>query len=73
MALMVLLSINCCLGSWISINQHKQSKAIKAWVCYFLSNFYFSLNDSPSKTMKNVFLFHLKSCFRFRDIQIFVF
>ena len=28
---------------------------------------------SPSKTMKNVFLFHLKSSFRFRDIQIFVF
>ena len=28
---------------------------------------------SPSKTMKNVFLFHLKSSFRFRDIQILVF
>ena len=28
---------------------------IKACVRYFLSNLYFSLNDSPSKTMKNVF------------------
>ena len=26
-------------------------------VRYFLSNFYFSPNDSPSKTMKNVFYF----------------
>ena len=26
-------------------------------VCYFLSNFYFSLNDSSFKTMKNVFYF----------------
>ena len=42
---------------------------LKACVRYFLSNFYFSPNDSPSKT----FLFHLKSSFRFRDIQIFVF
>ena len=29
----------------------------KACVHYFLSNLYFSLNDSPSKTMKNVFYF----------------
>ena len=43
----------------------------KACVCYFLWNFYSSPNDSPSKTMKGVFLFHLKSSFR--DIQIFVF
>ena len=28
---------------------------VKACVRYFLSNFYFSPNDSPSKTMKNVF------------------
>ena len=44
----------------------------KACVCYFLTNFYFSPNDSPSKTMKDVFLFHLKSSFRSRDIQVFV-
>ena len=30
---------------------------VKACVRYFLSNFYFSLNDSPSKTMKNVLYF----------------
>ena len=30
---------------------------IKACVRYFLSNFYFLPNDSPSKTMKNVFYF----------------
>ena len=30
---------------------------IKACVPYFLSNFYFSSNDSPSKTMKNAFQF----------------
>ena len=28
---------------------------LKACVCYFLSKFYFSQNDSPSKSMKNVF------------------
>ena len=30
---------------------------LKACVHYFLSNFYFSRNDSPSKTIKNVFYF----------------
>ena len=30
---------------------------LKACVCYFLSNFYFSPYDSPSKTIKNVFYF----------------
>ena len=28
---------------------------LKACAVIFLSNFYFSSNDSPSKTMKNVF------------------
>ena len=46
---------------------------IKACARYFSSNFYFSPNDSPSKTMKNIFLFHLKSSFHSRDIQIFVY
>ena len=35
----------------------------KAYVRYFLSNFYFSPNDSPSKTMKNVFYFIKKALF----------
>ena len=43
----------------------------KACARYVLSNFIFSPNDSPSKTMKNV-LFHLKSSFRSQDIQFFV-
>ena len=30
---------------------------LKACFRYFLSNFYFSPNDSPAKTMKNVFYF----------------
>ena len=38
----------------------------------FYQIFGFSRNDSPLKTMKNVFLFHLKSSFRSRDIKIFV-
>ena len=38
------------------------------WIAF---NF-FSPNDSPLKTMKNVFLFHLKSSVRSRDIQIFM-
>ena len=33
----------------------RETLSLKACVHYFLSNFYFSLNDSPSKTMKNVF------------------
>ena len=45
----------------------------KACVRYFLSNFYFLPNDSPSKAMQNVFLFHLKRSFRSWDIQGFVF
>ena len=42
----------------------------KACVHYFLPNFYFSPNNRSSKTTKN--LFHLKSPFHSRYIQIFV-
>ena len=35
----------------------------KAYVHYFLSNFYFSPNDSPSKSVKNVFYFIEKALF----------
>ena len=45
---------------------------IKASVCYYLSKFYFPLNDSPSKTMKFFFI-SSKSSFPSRDILIFVF
>ena len=37
----------------------------KACVCYFLFYFYFSPNDIPSKTMKNVFYFIKKALFVF--------
>ena len=46
---------------------------LEACVRHFLSNFYFSPNDCPSKTIKNVFLFHLKSSFHSWDIHIFLF
>ena len=35
--------------------------------------FIFSPDDSPSKTMKNYFLVHLKTSFHFQYIQIFAF
>ena len=54
------------------IYPNSSTKLFKACVGYFLTIF-FSPNYSPSKSMKNVFLFHLKSSFRSRDIQIFVF
>ena len=44
----------------------------KVYVRYVLRNLYFSPNGSPSKTMKDVFLFHIKSSFRSWDTQIFV-
>ena len=39
---------------------------------FFYQIFIFSPNDSPLKTMKNVFFFHLKSSFCSQDIEIFV-
>ena len=52
----------------------QDAKKIKACVCYFLSNFYFSPYFSlPFKNYEKSFLFHLKSSFCSWDIQIFVF
>ena len=61
-------------GTWEALNTLVLIGAylFKACDCYFLSNFYFSQNDSPLKTMKNAF-FHLKSSSRSQDIQIFEF
>ena len=44
---------------WKNSGTHMHGLAvyIKACVCYFLSNFYFSPSDSPSKNLKNVFYF----------------
>ena len=47
--------------------------SFKACVRYFISIFYFSPNDSSSKTLKKCFSFHLKSFCRSRNIHIFVF
>ena len=57
----------------LQLQQAPANLFVKASVCYFFRNFHFSPNGSPSKTMKDVFLFHLKNSFRFWDIQIFVF
>ena len=51
---------------------------LKAWVHYFLSIFYFSPNDSPSKTMKALFVlkifkflyFHLPLLFSLSAIAL---
>ena len=45
----------------------------KAFVCYFLSNFYFFHQMIALKNYEKCFLFHLKSSFHSRDIQLFVF
>ena len=44
---------------FLTYRKHLMQKIIffKACVCYVLPIFYFSPNDSPSKTMKNVFYF----------------
>ena len=46
---------------------------IKASLCYFLSVLFFSTKWESFKKYEKCFLFHLKSSFRSRDIQIFVF
>ena len=45
------------------VTEEKLKKVIKACVCYFLTNFYLSPNDSPSKNYVRCFLFHLKISF----------
>ena len=40
---------------WVNVVDH--SREFKAFVRYFVSNVYFSPNDSSLKTMKNVFYF----------------
>ena len=55
-----------------NLNFHIYGIKFKACIRYFLSKFYFSPNDSPSKTEKS-FLFHGKNSFCSRDIQIFVY
>ena len=54
-----------------SFIEFKGNATLKLVSAIFDQFFIFSPNDSPSKTEK-CFLFHLKSSFRSRDIQIFV-
>ena len=49
--------VKCCYYVFECVFRVKGQLAPKALVRYFLSNFYFSPNDSPSKTIKNVFYF----------------
>ena len=67
------LSHNVFLSKILEL-QWPGSLCLKLASAVFYQPFIFSPNDSPSKTMKNVFfLFHLKSSFRSQDIQIFLF
>ena len=69
----MLLALNACLAMQMFLRADLKkvyistSDKLKACVRCFLSTFYFSPNDSPSKTMKNV-LFHVKNSFRSQDI-----
>ena len=45
----------------------------KACVCYFESNFCFSSNDSPSKTLKDVFYFIEKALFGLKIFKFLIF
>ena len=54
------------------INIRHILKNLKLVFTIFYQIFIFSPNDSPSKTVENVFLFHLKSSFCSQDIQLFV-
>ena len=68
-----LITRNIRLHEWalkLIYNDHISS--CKACACYFLSNFYFSPKDSPSKTTKKFFI-SSKKLFFSQDIQIFVF
>ena len=47
------------------------NEIVKACVRYFLINFYFSPKNSPSKTTKDVFLFHLKALFVLEIFNVF--
>ena len=64
------------LGCYLDSDFNRDSmthRVLKACVCNILINFsFFSPNDSPLKTMKNVFFISPKKLHLSRDIQIFV-
>ena len=49
----------------------KVGNVFKASVRYFLSNLYFSLNDSPSKSMRNVFYFIEEALFVLEIFKVY--
>ena len=51
------------LFMWLNLWEMQKENLLKVCVRYFLSNFYFSPNDSFLKTMKNVFHFIWKVLF----------
>ena len=51
----IILFHNNSLTTFQNILLSQKFFSFKACVRYFLSNFYFSPNDGPSKTMKNIF------------------
>ena len=55
-----------------AISKHNNHPRVKLESTIFYQFFIFSPNDSPFKNYEKYFLFHLKSSFRSRDIQIFV-
>ena len=64
---------DCTFSVSITLSLKRRPETIhllKACVLYFLSNFYFSPNDNPSKTVKDVFYFILKALF---VLEIFIF
>ena len=65
--------IYLAMNKLFSYLQPKKGEQTYPCVRYFWSNIYIQTNDSPLKTIKNAFLFHLKSSFCSWDIQVFVF
>ena len=59
-------------GILSDVKNQKISCNLKLVSAIFSGIFIFSRNDSPSKTVKKCFLFHLKSSFLSCDIHFFV-
>ena len=64
------------LGHLYRVKRKGYKRAVeerKACVRYFLLNFYFALNDSPLKTMKNIFYFIKKALFVLKILNFCIF
>ena len=60
------------IGKWLHEGIKQKVNRFKLVSAIFYQIFIFLPNDSPLKTMKNVFYFVSKAFFHSRDIQIFV-